>query len=128
MPFDSDNRLFWDYISVSLIAFSVLLHFVLHLVNAPYGRYSANKLPLTWLWRPAVNSRLGWFIQEAPAFIIPFLLVFFLKVTPTETETAPLLHDHGHDHAHSHAHDHAHHLPTANSFLISFHIIHYSQR
>lgn len=37
--------------------------------NVPYGRYSTSKYGFP------VNAKVAWFIQELPAFLVPFSLV-----------------------------------------------------
>ncbi|CAJ1083714.1 3-oxo-5-alpha-steroid 4-dehydrogenase 1 isoform X1 [Xyrichtys novacula] len=45
--------------------------------NVPYGRYATSKYGFP------VNVRLAWFIQELPAFLVPFCLVFWTSSAKT---------------------------------------------
>lgn len=45
--------------------------------NVPYGRYSTSKYGFP------VNARVAWFIQELPAFLVPFSLVVWTSSSRT---------------------------------------------
>ena len=54
------------WMGLAIITFPVLLR-----ITVPYGRHTTNT------WGPTLNSRLGWFIMEAPVLIVFTLLFFF---------------------------------------------------
>jgi len=56
----------WIWIFVAVILLPVLLN-----VSQPYGRHTK------YNWGPMINNKLGWFIMEFPALLIPgYFLIF----------------------------------------------------
>ena len=58
------------FLSFNLIAWGLVVLIVLQLVSAPYGRYSRDG------WGPKIGNRLAWFVQEIPALLMPFIMLF----------------------------------------------------
>jgi 3-oxo-5-alpha-steroid 4-dehydrogenase 1 len=58
-----------NIITIVWMAIGVITFLVLLKVTAPYGRHIRSG------WGPVIGNKLGWFIQEAPAFI--FLSIFY---------------------------------------------------
>ena len=46
-------------------------------IEAPYGRYSSSR------WGPPINAKVAWCIQEAPAFIVPLVLIVSCETKST---------------------------------------------
>jgi 3-oxo-5-alpha-steroid 4-dehydrogenase 1 len=63
------------WIFLCIVAFPFLLK-----VTQPYGRHISNQ------WGPAINNKLGWFLQEIPSLI--FLSLFFFAGTGEKTKAA----------------------------------------
>ncbi|KAG5264797.1 hypothetical protein AALO_G00258120 [Alosa alosa] len=83
--------------SAYLLILMALLTFVTLLFeNVPYGRYASSRYGFP------VNVKFAWFVQELPAILVPFCLVFFTSASRTS------------------------HLP--NQLLLCMYFCHYVQR
>ena len=58
------SSLIYVWIGIGIATFVLLLK-----VTAPYGRHSSSH------WGPMINNKLGWFIMELPALLIPAFFV-----------------------------------------------------
>lgn len=66
-----NEQAFFNSLITGWLVLSVLVFVALFFVAAPYGRHFRSG------WGPAINSRIGWLIMEAPAplvFVICFVL------------------------------------------------------
>lgn len=59
-----------EIITYCWIALAFIIHLVLYVVAAPFGRHTSEK------WGYAINNKLGWCIMELPSWLI--MLYFFL--------------------------------------------------
>jgi 3-oxo-5-alpha-steroid 4-dehydrogenase 1 len=73
------NNLILGWFVLAIIVFTSLFFF-----NAPYGRYARNN------WGPAIGSKKGWLIMEAPAPLL-FAVFFFLGGNPVTVTTGIFL-------------------------------------
>lgn len=71
MTVEAYNWLLWAMIMLAPIVFVVLLF-----IQAPYGRYARDG------WGPAIGSRTGWLIMEAPASLVMLAVFFLVPVQP----------------------------------------------
>lgn len=59
------------YMAYGMMVAAILAFIQTSLYQAPYGRYTSAK------YGRLINGQFAWFVQELPAFAIPFFLVFY---------------------------------------------------
>ncbi|KAJ8044564.1 3-oxo-5-alpha-steroid 4-dehydrogenase 1 [Holothuria leucospilota] len=69
-----------DIMSYGMLLFALITFVLLQIHKAPYGRYSNPKV-----WGFGINSKLAWFLQELPSFMVPVLLALFTDISNTST-------------------------------------------
>nr|XP_002120345.1 3-oxo-5-alpha-steroid 4-dehydrogenase 1-like [Ciona intestinalis] len=75
-----------DLMAGVLIGVSPIIHLIIVSgINAPYGRYTSSS------WGLPINSKLAWFLQELPAFLIPVFSYFTMTSSNVSTPALILL-------------------------------------
>jgi 3-oxo-5-alpha-steroid 4-dehydrogenase 1 len=75
-----NERAFFDILIVTWLSLAIVIFITLFFFSAPYGRHNRSG------WGPAINSKLGWIIMEAPAVFV--FAVCFALGNNTTTITA----------------------------------------